>query len=117
MNKTSSAVRITHEPTGIVVQCQEDRSQLRNRKIAMNMLRAKLYQIEEMKRREEISRGYDEKGKIEWGNQIRSYVLQPYTMVKDLRTDVETGNVQGVLDGDIDRFIGAYLKQQIGKPG
>lgn len=113
VNKTSSAVRITHLPTGAVVQCQQDRSQLKNRKTAMNMLRAKLYQMEEMKRKAEIEKSYDEKGSIEWGNQIRSYVLQPYTMVKDLRTDEETGNVDAVLDGEIDRFIEAYLKQQI----
>jgi len=115
VNKTSSAVRITHLPTGIVVQCQQERSQLRNRKMAMNMLRAKLLQLEERKRQEELARTYDEKGKIEWGNQIRSYVLQPYQLVKDLRTNVETGNVQAVLDGDINPFIEAYLKQRIGR--
>jgi len=115
VNKTSSAVRITYLPTGIVVQCQQERSQLRNRKMAMNMLRAKLLQLEERKRQEELARTYDEKGKIEWGNQIRSYVLQPYQLVKDLRTNVETGNVQAVLDGDINPFIEAYLKQRIGR--
>ena len=115
VNKVSSAVRITHIPTGIVVQSQEDRSQHRNRAEAMKMLRAKLYQMRERERQAEVSKSYDEKGRIAWGNQIRSYVLQPYTLVKDTRTDVETGNVQAVLDGDINQFIEAYLKQKMGK--
>jgi peptide chain release factor 2 len=113
VNKVSSAVRITHQPTGIIVQCQEDRSQHRNRAMAMNMLRAKLYQMREMQRQAEVSKSYDEKGRIAWGNQIRSYVLQPYTLVKDLRTDVETPNVQAVLDGELNPFIQAYLKQNM----
>jgi peptide chain release factor 2 len=113
VNKTSSAVRITHLPSGVVVQCQNERSQHRNRDTAMKMLRAKLYQLEEAKREAELAAAYDEKGEIAWGNQIRSYVLQPYQMVKDLRTNVETSDVQKVLDGDIDRFIEAYLKSTI----
>ncbi len=110
VNKTSSAVRITHLPTGIVVQCQNERSQHRNRRQAMDMLKAKLYQMKQRERDEELMAKYDEKGEIAWGNQIRSYVLQPYTLIKDTRTGEETGNVQAVLDGDIDRFIHAYLK-------
>jgi len=113
VNKTSSAVRMTHEPSGVVVQCQNERSQHRNRTTAMKMLKAKLYQIEEAKRQAVLNAAYDEKGDIAWGNQIRSYVLQPYQMVKDLRTRVETSDVQRVLDGDIDRFIEAYLKSTI----
>lgn len=113
VNKTSSAVRITHLPTGIVVQCQNERSQHKNRKIAMSMLKAKLIQMKERERMAEIAAAYDEKGEIAWGHQIRSYVLQPYTLVKDLRTGVETGNAQAVLDGEIDMFIEAYLKQQM----
>ncbi len=115
VNKVSSAIRITHLPSGIVVQSQEDRSQHRNRAEAMKMLRAKLYQMREMERQAEVSKSYDEKGRIAWGNQIRSYVLQPYTLVKDNRTDLETANVTGVLDGDINPFIEAYLKQKMGK--
>ena len=117
VNKTSSAVRLTHEPTGVVVQCQNQRSQHQNRAAAMKMLRARLYQLEEAKRQAELSKAYDEKGEIAWGNQIRSYVLQPYQMVKDLRTQVETSNTQAVLDGDIDAFIEAYLKHTIGRGG
>jgi peptide chain release factor 2 len=113
VNKVSSAVRITHAPTGIVVQCQSDRSQTRNRKTAMNMLRAKLYQLYEMQRQEEIAKSHDEKGRIAWGNQIRSYVLQPYTLVKDLRTEYETSGVQSVLDGELSPFMEAYLKQRM----
>jgi peptide chain release factor 2 len=110
VNKTDSAVRITHLPTKIVVQCQSERSQRRNRENAMKILRAKLHAHrleEEKKKMEEIERS---KLDIAWGSQIRSYVLQPYTLVKDHRTDMETGNVDGVLDGDIDRFIEAYLR-------
>ena len=114
VNKVSSAIRITHLPTGIVVQSQEDRSQHRNRAEAMKMLRAKLYQMYEMQRQAEVSKSYDEKGRIAWGNQIRSYVLQPYTLVKDNRTDLETPNVQAVLNGEISQFIEAYLKQKMG---
>jgi peptide chain release factor 2 len=113
VNKVSSAIRITHLPTGIVVQCQEDRSQHRNRATALKLLQTKLYQLRERERMAEIAKSYDEKGRIAWGNQIRSYVLQPYTLAKDTRTDVETGNVGAVLDGDIDMFIQAYLKQKM----
>ena len=116
VNKTSSAVRMTHLPTGVVVQCQNERSQHKNRKMALSLLKGKLFQMKERERMAEITAAYDEKGEIAWGHQIRSYVLQPYTMVKDLRTDVETGNAQAVLDGEIDRFIEAYLKQQMKAP-
>ena len=110
INKTSSAIRITHFPTGIVVQCQNERSQHMNKDKAMQMLKAKLYllQQEENRRKAEGIRG--EVTEIGWGNQIRSYVLQPYTMVKDLRTGEETGNVSAVLDGDVTPFMNAYLK-------
>lgn len=109
VNKTDSAVRITHIPTGIVVQCQAERSQHRNRENAMKVLRARLYQHyleQEMSKKAELE---GQKKKIEWGSQIRSYVLHPYTMVKDHRTNEETGNAQAVLDGDLDQFIKAYL--------
>ncbi len=115
VNKTDSAVRLTHLPTGIVVACQAERSQHSNRNRAMKMLTAKLYEYETDKKRKEMERFYGEKGEIAWGHQIRSYVLQPYTMVKDHRTETETGNVQAVLDGDLDQFIEAYLKQNKGK--
>jgi peptide chain release factor 2 len=115
VNKTSSAVRLTHEPTGIVVQCQSDRSQHKNRSLALSMLKAKLHQLREKEREKELAAAYDEKGEIAWGNQIRSYVLQPYTLVKDLRTGKETGKVQAVLDGEIEDFIEAYLKWKMGK--
>ena len=111
VNKTDSAIRLTHLPTGIVVACQAERSQHSNRNRAMKMLMAKLYEYETDKKRKEMEKFYGEKGEIAWGRQIRSYVLQPYTMVKDHRTDAETGNVQAVLDGDLDKFIEAYLKQ------
>ncbi len=114
VNKTDSAVRITHLPTNIVVQCQNDRSQHKNRRIAMKMLTAKLHAVREARKQAEITAAYDAKGQIAFGYQIRSYVLQPYQMVKDLRTKVETGNVEAVLDGDIDRFIEAYLRKSIG---
>ena len=110
VNTTDSAVRITHIPTGTVVCCQNERSQHKNRATAMNMLKAKLYQLEEEKRRNEADILRGEKTEMGWGNQIRSYVLQPYQMVKDLRTGEETGNTAAVLDGEIDRFIEAYLK-------
>jgi len=110
INKTDSAVRITHIPSGIVVQCQNERSQHKNRSTAMKMLNARLFAIEEQKRAAEIEGLQGEKGDIGWGHQIRSYVLQPYTMVKDLRTAAEKGNAQAVLDGDIDVFIQAYLR-------
>ena len=109
INKTSSAVRMTHEPTGIVVQCQNERSQLQNKEQCMKMLRAKLFELEQEKKEEEIAKLEGVQQKIEWGSQIRSYVFQPYTMVKDVRTNAETGNVQAVMDGDIDPFIRAYL--------
>jgi len=112
VNKTSSAVRITHEPTGIVVQCQNERSQHQNRRVAMEMLRARLKRLEEQKRDAELAKLYGQKGEIAWGNQIRSYVLQPYTMVKDHRTEVETGKVQDVLDGDLDALIEAELHRR-----
>ena len=110
INKTSSAVRLTHIPTGIVVSCQTQRSQFQNKDYCMKMLRAKLVEIKEREHLEKIS---DIKGvqlKIEWGSQIRSYVFMPYTLVKDVRTGCETGNVQAVMDGDLDAFINAYLK-------
>ena len=109
INKTSSAVRMTHEPTGIVVQCQNERSQLQNKEQCMKMLRAKLFELEQEKKEEEIAKLEGVQQKIEWGSQIRSYVFQPYTMVKDVRTNAETGNVQAVMDGEIDPFIRAYL--------
>jgi peptide chain release factor 2 len=110
VNKTDSAVRITHKPTGIVVQCQNERSQSSNRATAMAMLRSKLVELEERKRREEIARERGEAQDVNFGSQIRSYVLHPYTMVKDHRTDFEVGNANGVLDGDLDGFVGAYLQ-------
>ena len=109
INKTSSAVRMTHIPTGIVVQCQNERSQIQNREVCLRMLRAKLFELEEKKKEEERAKLEGVQQKIEWGSQIRSYVFQPYTMVKDHRTNCETGNVQAVMDGEIDSFIEAYL--------
>ena len=114
VNKTESAIRITHMPTGIVVQCQSDRSQHRNRAQAMSMLKARLYELELRKREEKLSNQAASKTEIGWGHQIRSYVLQPYQMVKDNRTGVERGNAQGVLDGDIDCYLEAALAQRIG---
>ncbi len=113
VNKTDSAVRMTHLPTGIVVQCQNDRSQHRNRAQAMAMLKSRLYEHELQKREEAAQAEADSKTEIGWGHQIRSYVLQPYQMVKDLRTGVEKGNAQGVLDGDIDSFLEAALASRI----
>ena len=110
VNKVSSAVRITHKPTGIVVQCQNERSQHKNRAQAMKMVRARLYMLEQQKRDAELAKLYSGKGEIAWGNQIRSYVLQPYQMVKDHRTNFQTGNVDAVLDGDLDGFIESYLR-------
>lgn len=110
VNKTDSAVRITHIPTGIVTQCQNERSQFKNKSMAMKLLRAKLYEAERQKKAKEIETAYDSKKDIEWGSQIRSYVLHPYKMVKDHRTGFEVGNAQGVLDGKLDGFIEAYLK-------
>ncbi len=109
VNKTDSAVRITHIPTGIVVQCQNERSQHKNKATATKILRSKLYKLEEEKQKEKLEEIQGEKKDIGWGNQIRSYVLHPYRMVKDLRTRVETGNADAVLDGEIDNFIEAFL--------
>ncbi|WP_216644511.1 peptide chain release factor 2 [Secundilactobacillus folii] len=113
VNKTSSAVRITHEPTGIVVASQAQRSQLQNRQTAMNMLKAKLYEREEEKKAQQKAAIEGEQLDIGWGSQIRSYVFHPYTMVKDHRTNYETGNGQAVMDGDLDPFINAYLQYQL----
>jgi len=113
VNRTDSAVRITHHPTGIVVQCQNDRSQHKNRAEAMKMLRARLYEYELRKREEQAQAEAEAKTDIGWGHQIRSYVLQPYQMVKDLRTSVETSNVDAVLDGDIDSFLESSLAQRL----
>mgnify|MGYP001184757744 FL=1 len=110
INKTSSAVRITHIPTGVVVQCQNERSQFQNKDKAMQMLKAKLYMLKQQANAEKLSDIRGDIKDIGWGSQIRSYVLQPYTMVKDHRTNAETGNVSAVLDGDIDMFMNAYLK-------
>jgi peptide chain release factor 2 len=112
VNKTDSAVRLTHLPTGIVVACQNERSQHKNKAMAMKILRARLYELEQEKQREKIAEMDKAKKDIAWGHQIRSYVLHPYRLVKDLRTGVESGNTDAVLDGDLDRFIEAYLQQQ-----
>ena len=112
INKTSSAIRITHIPTGTVVQCQNERSQFQNKDKAMQMLKAKLYLLKKEANVEKLSDIRGEIKDIGWGNQIRSYVMQPYTMVKDHRTEVETGNVGAVMDGDLDQFINGYLKWQ-----
>ena len=114
VNKTDSAVRITHRPTGTVVQCQNERSQSANRATALAMLKAKLIELEEQRRREEIAKEKGEAQDVGWGSQIRSYVLHPYTLVKDHRTDVEAGNAQGVLDGDLDEFVRAELLRRAG---
>tara|TARA_B100001964_G_C14188338_1_gene579757 strand:+ start:141 stop:1169 length:1029 start_codon:yes stop_codon:yes gene_type:complete len=113
VNKTDSAIRITHLPTNIVVQCQNDRSQHKNRAAAMKMLKARLYEAELQRREEDSQAEHDAKTDIGWGHQIRSYVLQPYQMVKDLRTEVETSNTQGVLDGDLDDFMAAALAARV----
>ena len=115
VNKVSSAVRIAHIPTGVVVQCQNDRSQHRNKAEAMKMLKSRLYMLEQQKRDAELAKIYGSKGEIAWGSQIRSYVLQPYQLVKDHRTDFQTGNVNAVLDGDIEEFIDSYLRYRAEK--
>ena len=112
VNKVSSAVRITHIPTGIVAQCQSERSQLNNKDNAMKVLKSRLYQMYKEKQDKERKKIENEKKSIEWGHQIRSYVFQPYSMVKDHRTDEQTGNVQAVMDGNIDQFIDAFLKNK-----
>jgi peptide chain release factor 2 len=114
VNKTDSAVRITHKPSGIVVQCQNERSQSSNKATAMAMLRSKLLEAEEQRRREEIAKEKGEAQDVGWGSQIRSYVLQPYTMVKDHRTNHEMGDAQRVLDGDLDGFVRAELLRRAG---
>ena len=109
-NKTESGVRYTHIPTGVAAESRTERSQHKNSANAMKMLKAKLYQIEEQKRRAEVEKVYDEKGEVSWGRQIRNYVLQPYTLVKDTRTDIQSAQVNNILDGDIDDFIQGYLR-------
>ncbi len=111
VNKTDSAVRITHLPTGIVVQCQSERSQIQNRAVCMRILQAKLLELKRKQQEDELSEIRGEQQDIAWGSQIRSYVFHPYSMVKDHRTNVETGNVNAVMDGEIDEFIAAYLQQ------
>ncbi|MFC1658927.1 peptide chain release factor 2, partial [Candidatus Omnitrophota bacterium] len=114
MQKSDSAVRITHLPTGIIVQCQNERSQHQNKQTALKILKARIYQLERQKKDEELSRKLGgQKQKIEWGSQIRSYVMHPYSMVKDHRTNYERGNVGAVMDGEIDGFIEEYLKSQV----
>jgi peptide chain release factor 2 len=112
VNKTESAIRIIHEPSGIIVASQQERSQTQNREVAMNILRAKLVQREKEQREEKLAELRGDRRANEWGSQIRSYVLQPYTLVKDHRTNVETGNAQAVLDGEIDTFVWPYLQQR-----
>ena len=111
VNKTDSAVRITHVPTGVVVQCQNERSQAQNKAVAMQLLRSKLVELEERKRSEELAKARGEVKDVAWGSQIRSYVMHPYTMVKDHRTEHEVGDVQRVLDGDLDEFVRDYLNK------
>jgi peptide chain release factor 2 len=115
VNTTDSAVRITHLPTGLVAQCQNERSQLQNKQTAMRILKARLYELESQKKEEELKSHAGEKKRIEWGSQIRSYVLHPYTMVKDHRTGCETGDTAKILDGGLDEFIEVYLKANIKK--
>ena len=113
VNKTDSAVRITHLPTGIVVQCQNERSQHKNRATAMKVLRSRLFELQQDERRQAREKLEGDKKDISWGNQIRSYVFQPYQMVKDHRTSMEVGNVQAIMDGDLDAFIEAFLHHQV----
>lgn len=115
VNKTESAIRITHIPTGIVVACQNERSQFQNRDRAMQMLRAKIYELRREEQEAKMAKIKGEYSEIAWGNQIRSYVFCPYTMVKDHRTEAETGNIQGVMDGELDPFIEAYLRSDLNK--
>jgi peptide chain release factor 2 len=110
VNKVETAVRITHIPTGLVAASQGQRSQHQNRATAMNLLISKIYALRQDEQRAEMERFYGDKGSVSWGNQIRSYVFQPYRMVKDLRTGVETSNVQAVMDGDLDPFVNAWLR-------
>ncbi len=117
MQKNSTAVRLTHLPSGLVVICQNERSQTQNRQSAMRVLRGKLYDMELQKREEQMARLKGKHVEMGWGNQIRSYVLQPYQMVKDLRTEYEVGNPQGVLDGNLDGFMEAWMKERVGEPG
>ncbi len=111
VNKTDSAVRITHIPTGVVVSCQSERSQIQNRETCLKMLRSKLYEREYLERQQKMSKFGGEKKEIAWGSQIRNYVFQPYTLVKDTRTKVEIGNIQSVMDGEIEEFVNAFLKE------
>jgi peptide chain release factor 2 len=114
-NKTESGVRYTHLPTGIAAESRSERSQHKNDEMALKLLKAKLYRIEEQKRLAEVEKLYDEKGEVSWGSQIRNYVMQPYTLVKDVRTEVQTAQVNGVLDGDLDEFIQAFLRHKAQK--
>ena len=117
VNMTDSAVRMTHLPTGVVVQCQNERSQLKNKQSALKMLKSKLYTLELEKREAKVRKDYEAKNKIEWGSQIRSYVLHPYNLVKDHRNDHETSDAKGVLEGDLDGFMEAYLKMRAEEAG
>src|SRR6185312_11154502 len=114
-NKTESGVRYTHLPTGVAAESRTERSQHKNDANAMALLKAKLYRIEELKKKAETEKQYDEKGEVSWGSQIRNYVMQPYTLVKDVRTDTQTAQVQQVLDGEIDEFIQAFLRDKAAK--